>query len=207
VSMRDVDAVLERLRSPEPDARKRAATLESLERNPTGDPRVLAEIERLLDDTAVTIIQIPLKYAEVRFMAAEALAAERGRAGIRGVVHFDQIAWPLTPQKIADATRAAGLPFGGGGVEGDLERFRSLREAGKLPTRPYDRPHPWHEVKEQVVAAVRGAVEASRQGRAVEQTCIFCGGVLHVMPVPPDQPTQWLVGCPCGQSNTTIKGL
>jgi hypothetical protein len=202
--MLDVDTILQRLCSAE--AKKRAGALQALERDPTGDARVRSEVERLLDDTTILMVGVPIIYADVRFLAAEALAAERKKAGIREVVHFDQIGWPLTPQELADATRAAGIPFGRGGNEGDIERFRALRAAGKLPMGRYDNPSPWLGKKEQAIAAVRGAVRASQEGRPIEETCRFCAGLLTVTPVPDDRPTQWLVSCPCGESSATIKG-
>ena len=64
---------------------------------------------------------------------------------------------------------------------------------------------------EQATAAwtvVQRAVSLVRQGQPHQEVCWFCRQPLRVTPASPDLlRTQLFIGCPCGRSNGTIKGL
>ena len=65
--------------------------------------------------------------------------------------------------------------------------------------------------KEQIDRAwtsVRAAIARINAGEAHHEVCALCGARLDVEGLPPGGPfTQWLVHCPCGKSNGTLKGL
>lgn len=64
------------------------------------------------------------------------------------------------------------------------------------------------DIIDRAFAAVRAAVARAAADQPQDQVCAFCEQPLIVEGLPPGGPhTQWLVRCPCGKSNTTIKGL
>jgi len=67
--------------------------------------------------------------------------------------------------------------------------------------------NPPNDLFERAFASVRTAVARYRAGDPETVACVFCAGAIGVEGMPRDAPTQWLVHCPCGKSNTTIKGL
>lgn len=110
------------------DAERCAIALRVLSDAPAGDERLLAPIEALLDDRRPCLIQIPFVYAEIRWLAAQALAAERGLLGIDAPVHLEAIE-PLTTNALAEAEERAGVRGHGSA----LERFAQLQEIEALP--------------------------------------------------------------------------
>ena len=59
----------------------RVATLKTLQKYPSGDERVLQHIEALLDDKTLCVLMLPYRFGEIRWLAAQALAAERASLG------------------------------------------------------------------------------------------------------------------------------
>jgi hypothetical protein len=112
------------------NVRERQAVLRALSHRPTGDPRVLPFIERMLEDTRPCIISLPIEYGEVRMRAAEALAAERKAQNINDPVRLIGVAVPLTPTTLHRLCQEAGLPMV---MESWQARFERLREMGMLP--------------------------------------------------------------------------
>jgi hypothetical protein len=94
------------------DARAKAGALKILMEPPIGDPRQLHYIEPLIDDRTPCIICIPYHYAEVRWMAAQALAAVRQACGIQERVRVEGVVLPLSNAELWAAAREADLPIG-----------------------------------------------------------------------------------------------
>ena len=63
------------------DLSMRVATLETLQKYPSSDERVLQYIEALLDDKTLCVLMLPYRFGEIRWLAAQALAAERASLG------------------------------------------------------------------------------------------------------------------------------
>jgi hypothetical protein len=52
------------------------------------------------------------------------------------------------------------------------------------------------------------AIKALREGRPSDEKCYFCGGKIDVLGYPPGGPFTTLdVHCPCGKSNSRLKGI
>lgn len=61
--------------------------------------------------------------------------------------------------------------------------------------------------KRRAFDAVYNAVRKYNAGLEQDERCTFCNEVLVVDGLPKENPSQWMVHCPCGKSNTTLKGL
>ena len=105
-------------------------------RRPSGDPRVLPYLERLLEDGAPCLFSIPSEYGEVRYRAAEALAAERQVQGISEPVRVRSVVVPLTANRLFLISEAEGLPP----ALTWQARFERLRDLGKLPVEDLELP-------------------------------------------------------------------
>lgn len=112
--------------------RLRAGSLRALWQMPSRDPRLLPYLEHLLYDKTPCILGFPLIFGEVRWLAAQALAAERTALGIREPVRVQNVVHPIYTSGITQAEEAAGIEFKGG-VEGVLENLAILRDLGYLP--------------------------------------------------------------------------
>jgi hypothetical protein len=61
---------------------------------------------------------------------------------------------------------------------------------------------------ERATAAVRAAVREFNAGKTPHESCVFCDGELIVEGHPKGGPySSWTIHCPCGKSNTRLKGL
>ncbi|MGB0384030.1 MAG: hypothetical protein ACPGWR_04320 [Ardenticatenaceae bacterium] len=110
----------------------RASTLQVLRDSPSADERVVPYLESLLDDKTPTLIGIPFIYAEIRWLAAHALAAERAALGINQPVELQNVVGPIYTKHIIEAQQLANIDLRGG-VEGMLESFAIVRDMGYLP--------------------------------------------------------------------------
>jgi len=61
---------------------------------------------------------------------------------------------------------------------------------------------------DRAVQSVRAAVRKFNAGKPQDEECVFCHGKIVVDGFPRSGPySSWQVHCPCGKSNTTLKGL
>jgi hypothetical protein len=108
----------------------RAIMLGVLAEEPSGEARIRAAVEALLDDRSICVTQPPPRWLEIRQIAAEALAAERHVAGIVEPVMLRAVPVPMD---VAEVSRAAEAAFGSVAARWSLrERYERLREAGRL---------------------------------------------------------------------------
>ena len=110
----------------------RVAALENLRDDPSADERMLPYLERLLEDKTPCLVAIPFLYAEIRWLAAHALAAERAALGINQPVQLQNVVGPIYTGDIIAAEQLANIN-GQGGLEGVLESFAIVRDMGYLP--------------------------------------------------------------------------
>ncbi len=134
-----------------PDTSLRGITLRALWQLPTGDKRLLPYLEELLDDKTACLLGLPFIYGEIRWLAAQALAAEREAQGMTEPVYLQNIVKPIYTNGISKAESEAGIEFKWG-VEGVLENLPILRDLGYLPMydlelwpRPAQKHVPRHE--------------------------------------------------------------
>jgi hypothetical protein len=92
----------------------------------------LPYLEELLDDKTPCLLGLPFVYGEIRWLAAQALAAEREAQGMTEPVYLENIVRPIYTDGISKAEREAGVEFKWG-VEGVLENLAILRDMGYLP--------------------------------------------------------------------------
>jgi hypothetical protein len=116
------------------DPKRRAAALRARSRHPSGDPRVLPLLENLLHDRTPIIVQFPIAYGEIRWLAAEALAAERYQQNLTEHVVAPGTVIPLSTTKLYRLAEAAGVPDD----DGWEPLFIRMRDRGLLPTEDID---------------------------------------------------------------------
>ena len=126
----ELDEMIEDLRSHKTSIR--VATLECLRQDPSKDRRVLPHLEDLLEDRTPSIVMLPYRFGEIRWLAAHALAAERAALGIKEPVRLQDVVRPLSTEEFVAIRNKVGIEVKGG-IEGVLKSMRTLREIGKLP--------------------------------------------------------------------------
>ncbi len=124
---------LRELQAPEP--KRRANMLRALAECPSTDPAVIAACERLLDDTALTLLSIPYRFGEIRAVAAEAVWANRHNLGIDQVVVVPSALPVCSTNDIGALAQRAGIEMEHGGVEGVLATLVKLVAADQVPRR------------------------------------------------------------------------
>lgn len=135
------------------DLSLRVAALKDLWHYPSSDERILPYLEQFLHDKTTCIIARPYLFAEVRWLAANALAAERKALAIDQVVELQHVVRPLDMRTYNKARKAANISFRVG-VEGVLENLSILRDMGYLPM--YDlllSPQPRAKKEKRAIAA------------------------------------------------------
>jgi hypothetical protein len=126
-----VEHQLGELQSPNP--RKRAYMLRVLSECPPTDPAVIAACERLLDDTAITLLSIPYRFGELRAVAAETVWAIRSNLGIDDVVVVPDALPICSANDVAALARRAGFDIEGRGTAGTLATLEKLVAANRVP--------------------------------------------------------------------------
>lgn len=109
-------------------------TLRAFWKMPSGDPRVLPYLKRLLEDRTPTLLGIPYIFGEVRWMAAQALTSEREAQGIQIPIILKNVVRPLYTGDIVRAAQKAKVHSEKGGVEGLLDLLGKLQPTGRLIT-------------------------------------------------------------------------
>ncbi|MGB0384761.1 MAG: hypothetical protein ACPGWR_08070 [Ardenticatenaceae bacterium] len=105
--------------------------LKDLWRYPSADERVLPYLEERLEDKTPCVLGYPYLFGEIRWLAAQALAAERAALGINQPVRV-MVVKPAETMDIMAAEYEAKID-GEGGVEGLLESLAILRDMGYMP--------------------------------------------------------------------------
>jgi|GEM_PF-4425539 len=123
---------MRQLSSADPNARVRS--LQAIAERPIADATLLAECERLLDDREICLVQIPLRFGEVRVEAVGAVAALRHVLGIETPAVLDNAFFPLTVDRVGQLSRTAGIESSLSGPEGTIDKLRQLRMNGQVPT-------------------------------------------------------------------------
>lgn len=109
---------------------QRVAVLRTLLVSPRLEPPVVEAIEHLLGDHQVAILSIPYSYGEVRYLAAEALAAARAAAKrMADVVILDPGYRSLSSRRLSELVGAADPSVR---RLGSLEQYAWLRDHGRL---------------------------------------------------------------------------
>jgi hypothetical protein len=110
----------------------KSSSLKALCQMPSRDARLLPYLEGLLYDKRPCILGFPLIFGEVRWLAAQALAAERAALGINERIYLPNVVRPIDTKGYTKARKAAQVDFRSG-VEGILENLAILRDMGYLP--------------------------------------------------------------------------
>jgi len=117
------------------DVQERATALRSQANRPLADQRLLASAEDLLNDTTLCRLEIPLLYGEIRWRAAQAVAALRAALGNVEPVELRNVMVPLSANKACQLAEQHGATSAQAGNDGVLECLEQLRERGLLPRR------------------------------------------------------------------------
>ncbi len=110
----------------------RVGALKDLWQFPSADARILPYLERLLHDKTPCVLGHPYVFGEIKWLAAHALAAERGALGITQRVYLPSVVRPAETRDLILAEHQAGIKPRGG-VEGLLENMALLRDMGHMP--------------------------------------------------------------------------
>ena len=113
----DVDYWLQQLVA---TPRARALALQALSHLPIPDQRLLTACEHLLDDSTMTLLGIPYVFGEVRWCAADAVAALRSSLGLSTPVVLHDVFAPATTTQVGALAKEAGLTSKAG-IDGVLE--------------------------------------------------------------------------------------
>jgi hypothetical protein len=118
------------------DPESRVYSLKALAGTPIADDRLLRACEQLLDDRTITLLGIPYSYGEVRWVAADAVAAMRGAIGRKEPVVIDDVFAPVDGTRVGQLAEQAGIESSRtGGTRGAIETLERIAAAGKLPRR------------------------------------------------------------------------
>ncbi|GAA1998284.1 hypothetical protein GCM10009777_39470 [Microbacterium pumilum] len=112
------------------DAAVLVNALKTVRDAPTGEPRVVATLEGLLNDRRIAALTIPYRFGEIRVLAAAALAAERADTGDARPVRLKECPPLLGTDdlwKLAEAHRIDTS------IRSEPELYAALRDAGALP--------------------------------------------------------------------------
>ncbi|MFT3699674.1 MAG: hypothetical protein QM831_41380 [Kofleriaceae bacterium] len=120
-------------------ARDRVEALKRIAEAPVADVQLLAATERLLGDREVCLVQIPYRFGEVRFFAADAVAAVRQLLGNSDPVVVEGTFYPLTGDDVSKYADAAGVARELG-MDGILATLRELVARNAIKTRTITRP-------------------------------------------------------------------
>ena len=112
------------------DIQETCMILEICREKPIGDMRLLPYFEAYLEDRRPCILGAPTEYGEVRWLAAEALAAERQELGIGEYVMLKGAVRPLGIVELYRLAQSAGIDTS---LE-PLEVLSLLIEQGSAPT-------------------------------------------------------------------------
>jgi hypothetical protein len=122
-------------RLPSANVLERATALRSQAGRPLADPRLLARAEKLLADTSLCLLEIPYLFGEVRWRAAQAVAALRAVLGKSERVELRDVLVPLTANQAARLAIEHAVTSSKAGNEGMIERLEQLRQRDLLRCR------------------------------------------------------------------------
>lgn len=113
------------------DPKERAAMLKALWAWPARDKRLWPHLEALLQDTSPCMFGTPPRFAEIRWLAAQALAADYRASSLQRTIRLRQVVVPLTAEELLRAAHEAGLVVTDA-QDSILAAFATLQRTGKL---------------------------------------------------------------------------
>jgi hypothetical protein len=125
--MLEIDVLKSYIDQLEGDSFARRYVLIELSMRPTGDEHLLPYLEKLLEDTTIILYGIPLIYGEIRWLAAEALATERAKLGIKEPVRLLHTFHPIRPKDALHLLQGAGIPKKQENIEDIIKNLIDLR--------------------------------------------------------------------------------
>jgi hypothetical protein len=127
----DLSYTINALRSPE--ARNRVSILKVLRRSDRADEQVLPHREELLNDLTPCMIDVkPIRFAEIRYLAAQALKAQHRLLGINKSVDFSGFIHEMIAGYLIGLAKESNIQYSNFQEEYP-EIFEKLRAMGKLP--------------------------------------------------------------------------
>ena len=115
-------------------AEDRVITLNGLWSDPFADARLLPYLQPLLQDTTPCMVSIPFEFAELRWVAINALIAEQNACGVFDDFHINGVTIPYDSQELSQVAKRAGYIGKGSGVSGQIDEFAAMRAQGFLET-------------------------------------------------------------------------
>ena len=131
----EIEGILQFLRG---SPRERAIALQSLSSRPLCNLELLAACESLLGDKTIALLSLPFSFGEIRWCAADAVAAIRGALGIPEPVVIPDVFAPVSGGNAMGLLKAAGVESKAG-IEGTIEALETLAKMDRLPRRKITR--------------------------------------------------------------------
>lgn len=117
----------------DPNPSERAAMLKALWAWPSQDERLLPYLEELLEDTGACLFGTPVRFGEIRWLAAQVIFAEFKARQRKESVRLENAVTPLKSDGLAALARVEGIDCDVS-LPGLLSAFAELHRLGKLPT-------------------------------------------------------------------------
>jgi len=117
----------------DPDPSERAVMLKALWAWPSQDERLLPYIHGLLEDTAPCVFGSPMRFGEIRWLAAQVIFAEFKARQRRDFVRLEGAIKPLSSDELMALAQKAGIVCDAS-LPALLSAFVELQRLGKLPT-------------------------------------------------------------------------
>jgi hypothetical protein len=116
-----------------PDPSERAAMLKALWAWPSQDDRLLPHLEGLLGDAAACVFGTPMRFGEIRWLAAQVVFAEFKARQHKESVRLEGAAKPLNRDELTALAARAGIDCDPT-LPSLLSAFVHLQKLGQLPT-------------------------------------------------------------------------
>lgn len=117
----------------DPDPSERAAMLKALWAWPSQDDRLLPHIRGLLHDTTPFVFGSPMRFGEIRWLAAQVIFAEFKAQQRKESVRLDGAVKPITGDELTALAARAGIECDST-LPARLATFAELQRQGKLQT-------------------------------------------------------------------------
>ncbi len=117
----------------EPDPAERAAMLKALWVWPSQDDRLHPHIADLLGDSSPCVFGTPIRYGEIRWLAAQVIFAEYKARQRKECVRLEDVVVPVPGDELARLAQRAGIDCDAT-LPALLAAFAELHEMGQLPT-------------------------------------------------------------------------
>lgn len=121
----------------DPNPSERAAMLKALWVWPSQDERLLPYVEALLSDTGPCVFGSPMRFGEIRWLAAQVIFAEFKAWQCKESVRLEKVVAPVKSEELMKLAKRFGLDCDAS-LAALMTTFTELQRLGQLPTTPLE---------------------------------------------------------------------